>query len=190
MQLGISVVLGELPFALLAIAALAAYPLAVLTARFVIWLFRRAVARSMAASGGAGMTVEPAAITTADGRGELEIERVDVRSARPAAGARPALAYLRRERRRSVWRYVAATGSWSLVLALLLMVTSGFSPAHAGMLKTAILVLCFTLWLATPVALAATMVISRRVSAMSLAALLLLLAILRQAGWSARRCDG
>ena len=111
MQLGIPVVLGELPFVLLAAVALAAFPLAVLTALFVIWLFRRAVARSMAATGGAGKTVEPAAITTADGRGELEIERVDVRSARPAAGARPALAYLRRERRRAVWRYVAATGS-------------------------------------------------------------------------------
>ena len=177
MQLGIPVVLGELPFALLAAVALAAFPLALLTALFVIWLFRRAVARSMAATGGAGKTVEPAAITTADGQGELEIERVDVRSARPAAGARPALAYLRRERRRAVWRYVAATGSWSLVLALLLTVTSSFSPADAGMLKTAILVLSFTLSLATPVVLAATMVISRRVSAMSLAVLLLLLAI-------------
>ena len=67
MQLGIPVVLGELPFALLAAVALAAFPLALLTALFVIWLFRRAVARSMAATGGAGKTVEPAWGKTGDG---------------------------------------------------------------------------------------------------------------------------
>ena len=140
-QLGLPIVLGELPFALFAAVALAALPLAVLTALGLIWLFRRAVARSMAASAGAGEPLQPAPSRAGDSQGELEIDWVPASSMRPAASTLAALDRVHRARRRSVWLYVVATGSCSLILTLLLMVRTGFSPVEAGMLKTTILIL-------------------------------------------------
>ena len=162
----------ELGFALLLAIALIAVPLAILITLVLIRLFRGRVAQSMRATAGTPAELEIRQPPTAGPPGELALERIDATGTRiERTHATPLLGKMRRRARELAAIYAGAAVVYPLVLAVVIIVGTGFAPnQHVILLFALVFALYFTVN-ATPVALAPTLVLKKQLRFLILAVL-------------------
>ena len=168
----------ELGFALLFVIALIAVPLAILITLVLIRLFRRRVAQSMRATAGTPSEPEIRQPPTTGPPGELAIQRIDATGTRTeAARAIPLLGKTRQRARELAAIYAGAALVYPLILAVMIILRTGFAPKqHVILLFALFFGLCFTVN-ATPVALAPTLVFKKQVRFLMLAVLGLIIVL-------------
>ena len=168
----------ELGFALLLAIALIAVPLAILITLVLIRLFRGRVAQSMRATAGTPAELEIRQPPTAGPPGELALERIDATGTRiERTHATPLLGKMRRRARELAAIYAGAAVVYPLVLAVVIIVGTGFAPnQHVILLFALVFALYFTVN-ATPVALAPTLVLKKQVRFLILAVLGLIIVL-------------
>src|SRR5262249_32794900 len=142
----------ELGFQLVLVISLVAVPLAILITLVLIRLFRRRVAQSMRATAGTPAELEIRQPPAAGPPGQLALERIDATGMRTeTAHAMPLLGKMRRRARELAAIYAGAAFVYPLVLAVMIILGTGFAPKHRVILWFALFFgLCFTVN-ATPV---------------------------------------
>src|SRR5436190_6011166 len=168
----------ELGFALLLVIALIAVPLAILITLVLIRLFRRRVAQSMRATAGTPVEPEIRQSPAAGPPGKLALERIDATGTRTeAAHAMPLLGNMRRRARELVAIYAEAAFVYPLVVAVVIILGTGFAHKQQVLRNFALLFgLVFTVN-ATPVALAPTLVLKKQVRFLILAVIGLIIVL-------------
>ena len=168
----------KLGFALFLVIALISVPLAILITLVLIRLFRRRVAQSMRATASTPAEPEIRQPPPAGPPGELALERIDATGTRTeTAHAMPLLGKMRRRARELAAIYAGAAFVYPLVLAVVIILGTGFAPKQHVILWFALFFgLCFAVN-ATPVALAPTMVLKKQVRFLILAVLGLIIVL-------------
>jgi hypothetical protein len=167
-----------LGFALLALIALIALPLAILVALALMRRFRGRVARSMRAAAGAPVPHKPDRSPVGRPLGELVIERIEAtRQRADAARAVPLLCTARRHARRLAVTYAAAACLLPLLIAVVFLVAGGFASKFVGIPPLALFLSLIFLEYATPVALAPTLVLGKQLRWLIFAVLALIVAM-------------
>ena len=162
----------ELGFALLLVSVLIAVPLAILITLVLTRLFRRRVAQSMLATGGTRAEPEIRQPPATGSPGELALERIDATGTRTeTAHAMPLLGRMRRRARGLAVIYAGAALVYPLVLAVVIILGTGFAPKQPVLRNFALLFGLFFTVNATPVTLAPTLVFKKQVRFLILAVL-------------------
>jgi len=176
-------------FGLVAIVALLALPVALVITLALIRLFRKSVGHSMQATAGASAKYEFQESLAATGvaQGGLEIKAiVATRERARAARTTPLIAQARRREWGLAAVYAGATSIQPLILTAAL--TAAFSTSKYQIFHYVIFYGVFLLQNATPVALAATMVLTRQLRFLIVAVLALIVA-LRVCEWAIAGTD-
>jgi hypothetical protein len=167
-----------LGLAILALIALIALPLAILITLALIRQFRTRVRRSMRAAAGTAVSPEPDQPPLGRPTGELFIELIEATRQRAnAARALPLICTARWHARRLAVLYAAAAFSLPLLIAVVNLVAGGFASKFAGITQVALFLGLIFLAYATPVALAPTLVLRRRLHWLVFAVLALIVAM-------------
>jgi hypothetical protein len=162
----------ELGIALLLFSALIAVPLAILITLVLIRLFRRRVEQSMRATAGTPAEQEIHEPLGAGPPGELVLERIDATGTRTdTAHTMPLLGKVRRCARQLAVIYAGAALVYPFVLAVVIILGTGFAPKQPVIQNFALLFGLFFTVNATPVALAPTLVFRKQVRFLILAVL-------------------